>query len=130
MKTTNGQHPESVRVNEEFITVDTRFMDAKHRITLSGKVMKGSVLKTKKIDSYQILVCKNGDILLRPAVSIPAREAWIYENPKVTGMICKGLNEAKQGKVQKVHDLDGFLDNLWISTWALRLPLKNPFAVK
>ena len=112
MKTTVTQPQESIHVNEDFVNIDTRPLDSKHRITLSDKVMKASTLKTRKVDSYQILASKDGDILLRPAVSIPAREVWIYENPEVLKSIRKGLQEAKQGKGEIVHDLDKFLDDL------------------
>ena len=112
MKTTVTQPQESIHVNEDFVNIDTRILDSKHRITLSDKVMKAITLKTRKVDSYQILASKDGDILLRPAVSIPAREAWIYENPGVLKSIRKGLQEAKQGKGEIVHNLDKFLDDL------------------
>jgi hypothetical protein len=103
---------ESVLVNEEFESLDTRSLDSKNRITLGGKLMRAVSQRVKKIDAYQVLVGKDGDILLRPAVSIPASEAWVYKNPKVIDRIRKGLDEAKQGKKEVVRDLDSFLDKL------------------
>ena len=102
----------AIHINEDFTNVDTRALDSKHRITLSTKAVKIALSKNKKIDAYQVLVGKSGDILLRPAVSIPASEAWIYENPKVIGPLRKGLNEAKQGKGKRVNNLDKFLESL------------------
>ena len=65
-----------------------------------------------KIDSYQVFVGKSGDILLRPSVSIPSSEAWVYNNPKVIGKVRKGLQEAGDGKAEKISDLAGFLNDL------------------
>ena len=49
------------------------------------------MMSRMKADSYQVFVGKEGDILLRPAVSIPSNEAWIYRNPEVIAKIRKGL---------------------------------------
>lgn len=103
---------DSVLVNEEFMSFDTRPLDSKHRITLGGRLLKAVSQRVRKVDSYQVLVGKGGDILLRPSVSIPASEAWIYENPMVIGKIRKGLKEAAQGKKEAVRDLDAFLNKL------------------
>ena len=64
------------------------------------------------IDSYQVFVGKEGDILLRPAVSVPSNEAWIYRNSEVIGKVRRGLKEAAGGKVEKADDLEGFLNDL------------------
>lgn len=98
-------------INEKFIPVDTRPLDSKHRITLGGRLIK-LITARMKIDSYQVFVGKDGDILLRPAVSIPSSEAWIYRNHKVIDKIRKGLGEAAQGAVEKVEDLEEFLKGL------------------
>ncbi len=102
---------EVVEVKEEFMSVDTRSLDSKRRITLSGRLQR-LMMSKMKIDSYQVFVGKSGDILLRPAVSIPSSEAWIYNNPKVIGKVRKGLKEAGEGRVEKVGDLESFLDDL------------------
>lgn len=102
----------SLLVNEEFTSFDTRPLDSKNRITLGGKLLKAVSQRVRKIDAYQVFVGKGGNILLRPSVSIPAAEAWIYENPEVIGKIRQGLDEAKQGKTEVVRDLDAFLDKL------------------
>ncbi len=112
MGTINSKDIDSVVINEEFSSFDTRALDSKHRITLGGKLLKTTAQRVRKIDSYQVLVGKNGNILLRPSVSIPASEAWIYENPRVIGSIRKGLEEAKRGKKVVARDLDAFLEKL------------------
>lgn len=102
---------EVVEVKEKFMPVDTRPLDSKHRITLGGRLQK-LMMSKMRIDSYQVFVGKSGDILLRPAVSIPSSEAWVYRNPEVIGKIRKGLEEAGEDKAEKVNNLEDFLDNL------------------
>jgi hypothetical protein len=100
-----------VEIKEQFMPVDTRPLDSKHRITLGGRLQR-LVMSKMKIDSYQVFVGRCGDILLRPAVSIPSSEAWVYNNPEVIGKVRKGLQEAGEGKTEKVNDLEGFLNDL------------------
>ncbi|MFZ2386002.1 MAG: hypothetical protein WBE75_07375 [Candidatus Omnitrophota bacterium] len=112
MKTTKGlEKKEIIEIKEKFMSVDTRPLDSKHRITLGGRLQR-LMMSKMKIDSYQVFVGKDGDILLRPAVTIPSNEVWVYQNPKVIGRIRKGLNEAASGQAEKVEDLDDFLNNL------------------
>jgi len=92
-----------------FQAIGIRNVDAKKRISLGEKLLK---LIRKTPEAYKIFVDKEGDILLRPVVTIPAREAWIYENPKILKQIRVGLSEAKQGKTQKVKNLGSFLKEL------------------
>lgn len=105
------KNQEALEVRGEFMPVDTRPLDSKHRITLGGRLYR-LLMSKMKIDSYQVFVGKGGDILLRPAVSIPSSEAWVYQNPEVIGKIRKGLEEAAEGKVEKVNDLEKFLGSL------------------
>ena len=100
MKTMAHKDIDSVIINEEFTSLDTRPIDSKHRITLGGKVLKAVTSRVKKIDSYQVLVGKNGDILLRPAVSIPASEVWLYKNPQALASVLQGIKDAGEGKVK------------------------------
>ncbi|MBL7070242.1 MAG: hypothetical protein ISS27_02070 [Candidatus Omnitrophica bacterium] len=102
---------EAIEVKEKFIHVDTRPLDAKHRITLGGRLYR-LIMSKMKVDSYQVFVGKSGDILLRAAVSIPSSEAWIYKNPEVIGKIRRGLKEAGEGRTEKISDLESFLNDL------------------
>ncbi len=102
---------QAFEIREVFMPVDTRPLDSKHRITLGGRLQKLLVSKMR-IDSYQVFVGKEGDILLRPAVSVPSSEAWVYRNPKVIGKIRQGLKEAALGNTEKANDLESFLSDL------------------
>jgi len=101
----------AIEIHEAFMPYQTKALDSKHRITLGGKLTK--VLGKKlNAEAYQIFVCRNGDILLRPTVSIPSNEAWVYQNPAVIGKLRKGLRDVQEGKTERVSDLDAFLDKL------------------
>ena len=102
---------ETLAVHEEFVPYQTKPLDSKHRITLGGKLTR-SIGKRMKTEAYQIYIARNGDILLRPAVSIPSSEAWVYQNPAVIGRLRTGLQEAGEGKAQRVDDLDAFFKKL------------------
>ncbi|MEI6863514.1 MAG: hypothetical protein WCK38_03840 [Candidatus Omnitrophota bacterium] len=110
MKAAQGKK-QALEVREMFMLVDTRQLDSKHRITVGGKLQK-LISGKMNIDSYQIFIGKEGDILLRPAVSVPSNEAWVYRNPKVIGRIRQGLKEAAEGATEKVDDLESFLRDL------------------
>ncbi len=105
----HGNHV--VKVQEKFMAVDTRPLDAKHRITLGGRLQK-LIARKMKVDAYQVFVGQDGDILLRPAVSVSSREAWIYQNPRIISKVRNGLKEASEGQMEKVSDLEKFINDL------------------
>jgi hypothetical protein len=102
---------EIITVKEEFVPYQTKTPDSKGRITLGGKLKK-LIGKKIRVESYQVFLGKNGDILLRPMMSIPSSEAWVYNSPESAGKIRKGLKEAREGKSERVDDLDAFLGDL------------------
>ena len=102
---------ETIAIHEEFMPYNTKSLDSKYRITLGNKLIK-SISKRMPIETYRIFIGKNGDILLRPTVSIPSTEAWAYHNPKVITKIHEGLEESRTGKIERVNNLDSFLENL------------------
>lgn len=111
MKPRNKTRKETIDVHEEFMPYQTKMLDSKNRITLGGRLKK-LISKRINVEAYQIFIGKNGDILLRPTVSIPSSEAWVYNNPEVVGRVRRGIKEAREAKLERVDDLDSFLDNL------------------
>ena len=98
-------------INGKFIPAGIRTFDSKNRITIGEKIAK--LISTQaRVDGFQIFYSEEGDILLRPMVSIPSKEAWIYQHSKVLGSIRQGLAEAKQEKTEKVENLEEFLEDL------------------
>jgi len=106
-----GARRGSIDIHEQFVPYQTKPIDSKYRITLGGKLTK-AIGKRMNVDAFMIFLGREGDVLLRPTVSVPSNEAWIYHNPKVVGRIRKGLEEAKEGKTERVDDLDSFMQKL------------------
>lgn len=100
------------RLNERFKSFGVKNMISKNRMNLGDKVMNIVTKITTNVDSFEVFIGAEGDVLLRPVVNIPSREAWIYKNPKVLKQIRKGLEEAEAGKVEKVDNLDDFFESL------------------
>ncbi|MBL7130789.1 MAG: hypothetical protein ISS45_05250 [Candidatus Omnitrophica bacterium] len=94
-------------INEEFKAIGVKSLDSKNRLNIGEKI-----LKYMKVDAFKVFIGKEGDILLRPMVNIPSREAWIYQNPEVLKQIRQGLTEAQQGKIEEVKDLGEFFESL------------------
>lgn len=109
MHTDNEEFAEDI--HERFIPLDVKELDSKKRISLGEKIFKqlAGKFKTKL---FRVYIGQDGDILLRPVVTIPEKEAWIYKNPDVLGSIRKGLDEASIGKFRKITDLEEFIKNL------------------
>ena len=101
----------TIKISENFIPVGTRHLDSKNRIGLGDKIKK-FLSKKMKCDTFELFVGEEGDVLLRPVAHIPAKEAWIFENPKVLKKITQGLKESRQGQVEKITNLAQFLNDL------------------
>jgi hypothetical protein len=50
---------------------------------------------------YNVLLNPNGQILLDPVKSVPAREAWVHENPERLNSILRGIAQIEAGRVVK-----------------------------
>ncbi|MFH1867893.1 MAG: hypothetical protein ABH843_02875 [Candidatus Omnitrophota bacterium] len=103
---------DAININEKFLPIETKSIDFKNRINLGTKIIKLISRIFNRADAYQVFIGKEGDILLRPVVSIPSREAWVYKNPKVIKQIRQGLDEAAKGELEKIDNIDEFLKDL------------------
>jgi hypothetical protein len=72
--------------------------DYKKRIVLRKVQMQKGI-------RYHIYTNSIGQIVLDPQVTIPASEAWLFNNPEALASVRRGLLESAQGKISKV-DLD------------------------
>jgi len=100
------------KIKGSFHLVGKSTLDSKKRVTLGNRIMVKKPLAKMKIDSFNIFINEEGNILLVPLASIPSRELWVHQNPEIMKSVQKGLKEAKEGKVTKVKDLDNFFDEL------------------
>jgi len=67
-------------------------VDSKNRVTL------GKNKNTTKARIYKVYRNAIGQIILDPQVTIPAHEAWLYQNPEALASVKRGLKDAAQGK--------------------------------
>jgi len=65
--------------------------DSKGRIAL-GNFAKG-------VSSFHAYQDQEGRVVLEPQVEIPAREAWLWNNPTAMAQVRQGLKEAGEGKL-------------------------------
>jgi hypothetical protein len=63
------------------------------------RVPLGRLLPRENISLVEASVV-DGKIILEPMRAIPAREVWLYENPKALKAVQQGLKEAGEGKVR------------------------------
>ena len=82
--------------DKEFIRVaESVKPDAKKRVVLpKPSVQKGI--------TYHIYSNRIGQIVLDPQVTIPASEAWLFNNPEAIDSVRRGLDDAAHGRVSKV----------------------------
>lgn len=97
-------------IQEKFEEFDTKTIDSKNRLNLGEKIRE--IIAKTKADAFQIFIGDEGDILLRPVVTIPSKEAWIYQNPNVLKRIRKGFQDAGEGRTKQIKDVKNFLKNL------------------
>lgn len=79
-------------------------LDARKRISLA------KLLSDDEVCSFKAYT--EGDrIILEPMAEIPARELWLYKNPKAYESVKRGLNQGEQGKIKKLNkDFSKFID--------------------
>ncbi len=70
--------------------------DNKHRVSL------GPTVKTEPGVRYKVMQNDQGQILLDPVKSVPAREAWVYENPARLASIKRGIAQAEAGELVNI----------------------------
>jgi hypothetical protein len=74
-----------------------------------GRIVLGS--SSKNVSSYKAHFNEDGTIVLEPQIEIPAREAWLYQNPEAIKRVRKGLEDAAQGKVKKRESFSKYADD-------------------
>lgn len=99
-------------IDENFERVGTAKLDTKKRVTLGAIFKMARILNRTPIETFETFLGSEGDILLKPRVSIPARELWIHQNPDALKSIQQGIQDIKQGRVTKVKKLGKFLKQL------------------
>lgn len=68
-------------------------LDTKHRVNLGAAVMIGVGAR------YRVMKNELGQILLDPVKSVPAYEAWLWDNQERVASVQRGIAEAEAGKL-------------------------------
>ncbi len=72
--------------------MNTKIADSKGRVALGSRFAHCTFI----VDESDL-----GQIVLKLAVAIPAREAWLYENQTALNLVRRGLAQAQEGKFSK-----------------------------
>ena len=83
----------------------TRTVDSRGRLTL-GKDFADQLVILEEV--------AEGILQIIRAEAVPAREVWLYNNPKALASVMRGLEQSKRGEVAEPPDLDA--DNDWADT--------------
>ena len=67
----------------------TKLVDSKGRLAL-GSHYAGCMVIVDDTDPNQLII--------KPAVAIPAREAWLYQNQEALDLVRKGVEQARAGR--------------------------------
>ena len=74
----------------------TKTVDARGRLTLGQKYANSLVIVRERDD---------GALEIVPAEAVPAREAWLYKNPKALKAVRDGIEDARAGRFAETPDL-------------------------
>lgn len=77
--------------------------DAKGRVTLGNLA--------KDVSSFNVSLDKQGRIILEPNTEIPAREVWLFKNPKALASVKRGLVQSAEGDSHDLGDFSKYLDD-------------------
>lgn len=99
-------------VDENFEHIGTAKLDTKKRVTLGAIFKTARLFNAAPIETFETFLGSEGDILLKPRVSIPARELWVHQNPEALRGIQEGIQDIKHSRVTKVKNLNKFLKQL------------------
>ena len=69
--------------------------DTKRRVLLPKDIVRAGVI-------YHMYANSSGQIILDPQVTIPASEAWLFNNPDALALVQQGLSDAAEGRVSRV----------------------------
>ena|SRR5215510_432742 len=76
--------------------------DSKARVTLARALKElRAVFGDRKMRFHVAIELSTGRIVLTPAVTVPLREAWLYDNPKALKTLRSGIAQAGRGQLVK-----------------------------
>jgi hypothetical protein len=73
-----------------------------------GRIGLGEIVKDRQ---FRVLKNDQGELLLIPVVTIPEREAWVFNNPKVKKLIDEGLRQSAAGETKSLGSFAQYADS-------------------
>lgn len=67
--------------------------DKKHRLPFGRLLSKVGLAEDVRLS----VTWEGGAFVMRPVVSVPVDEAWLYRNPQALAMVRQGLEEMRSG---------------------------------
>jgi hypothetical protein len=93
---------ETIIRDEKFIKIaDSVKPDAKRRLYLPKTLIREGV-------TYHIYANALGQIVLDPQITIPASEAWLFENKAALASVDRGMTESAKGQVIDKGSFSGY----------------------
>lgn len=84
-----------------------RKMGAHKIVDDRGRLLLGADYANK---SYLVEEKENGEIVLIPAITIPVREKWLFDNKKALESVKRGLDDAKAGRTKARGSFAKYVD--------------------
>ncbi len=97
-------------VGQRFEFIESRPFDKKHRVSLGKRVFK-LLGEIGAFESFNVYISEEGFLLLTPMAHIPVNEMWIWKDREISESFAKALEDAREGRVKRVDDLDSFLSS-------------------
>lgn len=69
--------------------------DDRRRVVLPADLVQKDII-------YHVWYNDIGQIILDPQVTIPASEAWLFNNPDALALVQRGLSDVREGRVSKI----------------------------
>lgn len=69
--------------------------DDRRRVVLPADLVRKDII-------YHVWYNGIGQIILDPQVTIPASEAWLFNNPDALALVQRGLSDVREGRVSKI----------------------------
>ena len=86
-------------LDEHFEPAGEGVLDERNRVALTRAV---EALRARLGDiagvRFEISYNRAGQVLLSPAVSVAAHEAWLYRNPRALARVREGLEQSARGE--------------------------------
>lgn len=88
-------------------------VDAKKRVSIARALDAVKAVVGDDMDKLTFHVFTNalGYVILKPEISIPAHEIWLYRNPEALESVQRGIKQAEEGKLVELGSFEQYADD-------------------